>query len=80
MKGSRSLPGFSPARTKTGHVVQQERTPHGPEPAFLHLPDCAMIECTTHRIRPDEAQAALTDSNIAPCPHCRPDSELGILN
>ncbi|MER5546480.1 DUF6233 domain-containing protein [Streptomyces sp. NPDC001233] len=78
VKGSRSLPGFSAAPTKTGYVVQQKRTPHGPEPAFIHLSDCAMIEGTPHRIRADEARAALTDPNIVPCTFCRPDTELGI--
>jgi hypothetical protein len=78
VKGSRSLPGFAPPSTKTGFVVQQKRTPQGPEPAFIHLADCTMIEGTPHGIRADEARAALTDPNIVPCTFCRPDTELGI--
>ncbi|MFF5438764.1 DUF6233 domain-containing protein [Streptomyces achromogenes] len=37
-----------------------------------------MIEGTPHRIRPDEARAALTDPTVAPCTFCRPDTGLGI--
>ncbi|MCZ0990371.1 hypothetical protein BEK98_22300 [Streptomyces diastatochromogenes] len=77
VKGGGPLPGFAQSPMKTGYVVQQKRTPHGPEPAFIHLADCTMIEGTPHRIRPDEARAALTDPKIEPCRFCRPDTELG---
>ncbi len=63
---------------EVGFVVQQKRTPTGPEPALIHMADCTMIEGTPHRIRADEARAALTDPNIEPCQFCRPDIELGI--
>ncbi|MGV4984496.1 DUF6233 domain-containing protein [Streptomyces sp. NRAIS4] len=78
VKGGGPLPDFAPPPVKTGFVVQQKRTPHGPEPAFIHLADCHMIEGTPHRIRADEARAALTDPNIEPCQFCRPDTELGV--
>jgi hypothetical protein len=65
---------------KTGYIVQQKRTPHGPEPAVIHLADCTMIEGTPHRIRPEEARAALTDPTIEPCQFCRPDTELGMTS
>lgn len=74
---------FTPSRG-TGHprayVVQQKRTPDGPEPAVIHTGDCTVIEGTTHPIRDHEARVALTDPNIEPCAFCRPDSELGILD
>ncbi|MFF8726835.1 DUF6233 domain-containing protein [Streptomyces sp. NPDC015171] len=77
-KGSGAPPGLGPPPARTGFVVQQKRTPTAPEPALIHLADCTMIEGTPHRIRSDEARAALTDPAIAPCPFCRPDTELGI--
>ncbi|MER6567021.1 DUF6233 domain-containing protein [Streptomyces sp. NPDC001093] len=77
VKGDGPLAGFTAPPVETGYVVQQKRTPHGSEPAFIHLADCSMIEGTRHRIRPDEARAALTDPNIEPCQFCRPDTELG---
>ncbi|WP_247697456.1 DUF6233 domain-containing protein [Streptomyces sp. b94] len=78
-KGAGLLPGFTPPPMKeVGFVVQQKRTPTGPEPALIHMADCTMIEGTPHRIRADEARAALTDPNIEPCQFCRPDIELGI--
>ncbi|MGW2492760.1 DUF6233 domain-containing protein [Streptomyces sp. NPDC001606] len=60
------------------YVVEQKRTPHGPEPAVIHLADCSMIQRAVHRIRADEARAALTDPAITGCDFCRPDTELGI--
>ena len=78
-KGAGPPPGLTPPPAKeVGFVVQQKRTPTGPEPALIHMADCTMIEDTPHRIRADEARAALTDPNIEPCPFCRPDTELGI--
>jgi hypothetical protein len=78
VKGAGPLPAFAPTHVGTGFVVQQKRTPAGPEPALIHLAHCSMIEGTPHRIRADEARAALTDPTVAPCTFCRPDTELGI--
>lgn len=80
-KGAGSLPQFTPAPAAgraEGFVVQQKRTPDGPEPALIHLADCTMIEATSHRIRPDEARTALAAPDIEPCRYCRPDTALGI--
>ncbi|GHH31345.1 DUF6233 domain-containing protein [Streptomyces rubradiris] len=78
VKGAGALPAFAPAYIRTGFVIQQKRTPAGPEPALIHLADCSMIEGAPHRIRADEARAALTEPTVAPCAFCRPDTELGI--
>ncbi|MFG2554430.1 DUF6233 domain-containing protein [Streptomyces sp. NPDC048581] len=59
-------------------VVQQKRTPRGPEPAIIHVDDCAMIEGPPHRISEHDARVSLTDPNIEPCGFCRPDSDLGL--
>ncbi|MFC8671499.1 DUF6233 domain-containing protein [Streptomyces griseorubiginosus] len=77
-KRAGQLPSFTSPSTKSGYVVQQKRTPTGPEPALIHMADCTMIEGTPHSIRADEARAALTDPNITACQFCRPDTELGI--
>jgi hypothetical protein len=78
-----ATPSFTPSRG-TGRprafVVQQKRTPNGPEPAVIHTAECTMIEGTAHPIRDHEARVALTDPHIEPCAFCRPDSELGILD
>ena len=79
VKGAGPLPGFTPLPAAgAGFVVQQKRTAAGPEPALIHLADCTMIEGRPHRIRADEARAALTDPNVEACRLCRPDTELGI--
>ncbi|MER5444780.1 DUF6233 domain-containing protein [Streptomyces sp. NPDC002764] len=66
-------------RRSTGFVVQQKRTPDGPEPAMIHTDDCTMIDGPAHPVRGREARAALTEPDIAPCTFCRPDTELGVL-
>ncbi|MGV9247837.1 DUF6233 domain-containing protein [Streptomyces sp. NPDC003710] len=73
-----TLPGFALPPPKAGYVVQQKRTPNGPEPALIHLTGCTMTEGSVHPVRADEARAALTDPNVTACHFCRPDSELGI--
>lgn len=79
VKGAGPLPGFTPPpAVGGGFVVQQKRTPAGPEPALIHTADCAVIKGRPHRIRADEARAALMDPNVEACRLCRPDTELGI--
>ncbi|MGW2492348.1 DUF6233 domain-containing protein [Streptomyces sp. NPDC001606] len=70
--------GPLPDSALPAYVVEQKRTPHGPEPAVVHLADCSMIQGAAHRIRADEARAALTDPAITACDFCRPDTELGM--
>ncbi|GGJ14403.1 DUF6233 domain-containing protein [Streptomyces brasiliensis] len=78
VKGGTGLPALAQAEAQVGFVVQQKRTPNGPEPAVIHVGDCTMIEGTPHRIRDHDARAALTDPNVTGCAFCRPDTELGI--
>ncbi|MEU6322326.1 DUF6233 domain-containing protein [Streptomyces sp. NPDC047009] len=61
-------------RPASGFVVQQKRTPSGPEPAVIHAYDCTMIAGSTHPIGDHEARVALTDPNIEPCAFCRPEA------
>ncbi|MFI8242917.1 DUF6233 domain-containing protein [Streptomyces sp. NPDC085866] len=79
-KGGKMLPPLAQAKTRGGFVVQQKRTPNGPEPAVIHVDDCTMIEGIPHPIRDHEARVSLTDPNIEPCAFCRPDTELGVLD
>ncbi|NUP15413.1 MAG: hypothetical protein HOZ81_04780 [Streptomyces sp.] len=79
-KGGANLPPVAQISVRPQFVVQQKRTPRGPEPAIIHLGDCTMIEGVPHRISEHDARVALTDPNIEPCAFCRPDSELGILD
>ncbi|MDT7847229.1 DUF6233 domain-containing protein [Streptomyces justiciae] len=75
----RSL-GIAHAQPRPRFVVQQKRTPRGPEPSIIHVADCTMIEGTPHSITAHDARVALTDPTIEPCGFCRPDTELGILD
>jgi hypothetical protein len=72
--------GITHAPTRSQFVVQQKRTPRGPEPAIVHVADCSMIEGAPHPITEHDARVALTDPTIEPCTFCRPDAELGILD
>ncbi|MFI8531787.1 DUF6233 domain-containing protein [Streptomyces aquilus] len=72
--------GIAHAQPRPRFVVQQKRTPNGPEPSIIHTADCSMIEGTPHPITEHDARVALTDPTIEPCGFCRPDTELGILD
>ncbi|MEU6379591.1 DUF6233 domain-containing protein [Streptomyces sp. NPDC046909] len=61
-------------------VVQQKRSPRGPEPAIVHLGDCSMVEGTPHPIGEHDARVSLTDPNVEACAFCRPDTELGFID
>lgn len=77
-KGGKNLGPVAQISVRPQFVVQQKRTPRGPEPAIIHLGDCGMIEGTPHRITEHDARVALTDPTIEACQFCRPDSELGM--
>ncbi|MGW3728704.1 DUF6233 domain-containing protein [Streptomyces sp. NPDC000851] len=47
--------------------------------AYVHRGDCHMAGKRSRGVARDQALRALTDG-IAPCPHCLPDTELGILD
>ncbi|WP_284049476.1 DUF6233 domain-containing protein [Streptomyces sp. YS415] len=55
--------------------------PHGPPgPAqYVHVGGCHMAGKRSKGVPRAEALRALADW-VDPCPHCRPDSELGILD
>jgi hypothetical protein len=72
--------GVAQVQPRPQFVVQQKRTPRGPEPAIIHLGDCSMIEGTPHPISEHDARVSLTNPNLEPCAFCRPDTELGILD
>ncbi|MEU0426455.1 DUF6233 domain-containing protein [Streptomyces canus] len=70
--------GIAQVQPRPQFVVQQKRTPRGPEPAIIHLGDCSMIEGTPHTISEHDARVSLTDPNLEACQFCRPDTELGM--
>ncbi|WP_406321778.1 DUF6233 domain-containing protein [Streptomyces sp. NBC_00519] len=78
-------PALGPAPTRserksTGFVIEQRRTPTGPQEAAVHLDDCTMTSNMTHPVTAHEARLALTDAQLEACAFCRPDTELGILD
>lgn len=77
-KGGANLGPVVQITVRPAFVVQQKRTPRGPEPATIHLSDCTMIEGQPHRISEHDARVSLNDPNIEACAFCRPDSELGM--
>ncbi|MEU6257656.1 DUF6233 domain-containing protein [Streptomyces sp. NPDC047043] len=77
-------PASGPALTRseratTGFMIEQRRTPTGPQEAAVHLDDCTMTTYMTHPVSAHEARLALTDAQLEACAFCRPDTELGIL-
>lgn len=67
-------------RQSTGFMIEQRRTPTGPQEATVHLDDCTMTSNYTHAVSAQDARLALTDAQLEPCAFCRPDTELGILD
>lgn len=79
-KGGTGLGPTLQINVRPTFVVQQNRTPRGPEPAVIHVGDCSMIQGTPHPIGEHDARVSLTDPNLEACAFCRPDTELGILD
>jgi hypothetical protein len=80
-----ALPALGPAPTRgeqksTGFLIEQQRTPKGPQETAVHLADCTMTFYLTHPVNAHEARVALTDTQLEACSFCRPDTELGILD
>lgn len=51
---------------------------NGRKPVYVHVGDCWSGKKRTNPITRDEARRALAE-NIDPCPQCRPDTALGVL-
>jgi hypothetical protein len=48
-------------------------------PVYVHVGGCHMVGKRSKGAARDQAVRALTDG-VTPCPHCRPDTELGLLD
>lgn len=59
-------------------VIEQSLSRDVP-PVYIHVGGCHMAGARTKGVTRDQAVRALTDG-ITPCPHCRPDTELGLLD
>lgn len=80
-----AVPALGPAPTRgernpAGFMVEQRRSPTGPQEAAVHLDNCAMTSNMTHPVTAHEARLALMDGQLEACGFCRPDTELGILD
>ncbi|MEV7364229.1 DUF6233 domain-containing protein [Streptomyces sp. NPDC091299] len=67
-----------PRQQVTRYVIEQRRTPDGPEEASVHLADCRLAGKLTHKVTAEQAMLALTDVQLTACAICRPDTELGV--
>jgi len=77
-KGGANLGPVELISVRPRFIVQQRRTPRGPEPSIVHVSDCTMIDGTPHKITEHDARVSLTDPTIEACAFCRPDTELGM--
>ncbi|WP_060905261.1 DUF6233 domain-containing protein [Streptomyces scabiei] len=48
-------------------------------PVYVHVGGCHMAGKRSRAAARDQAVRALTEG-VTPCPHCRPDTELGLLD
>ncbi|MFE2297895.1 DUF6233 domain-containing protein [Streptomyces sp. NPDC059445] len=51
---------------------------NGGMPVYVHVGDCHMAGKRSIGVDRDQARRALVEG-VTPCTHCRPDSELGIV-
>ncbi|WP_307021150.1 DUF6233 domain-containing protein [Streptomyces canus] len=59
-------------------LIEQSIGHHAP-PVYVHAGDCHMAGKRSKGVARDAALRALTDGIVA-CPHCRPDTQLGLLD
>lgn len=52
----------------------------GRAPVYVHAGGCWNAGKRSRGVDRDQAVRALTEGGVPPCPHCRPDTELGILD
>lgn len=52
---------------------------HQAPPVYVHVGGCHMAGKRSKAATREQARQALSD-RVDPCPHCRPDTELGILD
>lgn len=60
-------------------VLSYPRAGSTTRPDAVHVGDCGMAGKRTKPISRDQALRALSEG-VEPCPFCRPDSELGVLD
>lgn len=51
----------------------------GRDPVYVHVGSCHMAGKRSRGVERDQALRAVTEG-IDSCPHCRPDTELGVLD
>ena len=61
-----------------GWLIKQNFT--GPAPTYVHRGDCWNASRRNHGVDRDQAVRALTEGGVPAFPHCRPDTELGVLD
>ncbi|MEU0691572.1 DUF6233 domain-containing protein [Streptomyces uncialis] len=66
------------ARPPTPDWVVEGGIGAGP-PVYVHIGGCHMAGPRSRGVARDQAVRALVDG-VEACPHCRPDSALGVLN
>ncbi|MGW2935056.1 DUF6233 domain-containing protein [Streptomyces sp. NPDC001156] len=59
-------------------IIEQGLNRESP-PVYVHIGGCWSIGKRHRGINREQARRALAEG-VDPCPHCRPDSELGVLD
>ncbi|MEH0428821.1 DUF6233 domain-containing protein [Streptomyces stelliscabiei] len=53
---------------------------NGRSPVYVHVGGCWNAGKRSRGVDRDQAVRALAEAGVPACPHCRPDTELGILD
>ena len=60
-------------------MIEQSLNSHHTPPVYVHAGGCPMAGKRSKGVTREEAVRALSEG-VDPCPHCRPDTDLGMLD
>lgn len=69
--------------TRPGQFLLEPKThPKSPDPPLVHVWNCALVARNVSVVNAHDARLALTQELVGaePCPVCRPDTVLGLLD
>lgn len=63
-------------------LLEPKASPKSPEPALVHVWNCSLVARNVSVVNAHDARLALTQELVGaePCPVCRPDTVLGLLD
>ncbi|MFF9512319.1 DUF6233 domain-containing protein [Streptomyces sp. NPDC014724] len=70
----------SPCRSPSPHHTPARRGHGCPVEDWVHLSDCRDADTYPKLLTRDEARTVLATGAVRPCPYCRPETSLGLID